>query len=93
MDLYNRAYLELFVEGSHITHALELSKCCHLVTSSQHRLTCYSKAIGDSAQRIVRFHSQTPLCTARLTDKGCQSAGGNAERDGAEPLKLRLSLR
>ena len=31
-------------------------------------------------------------CTARLTAEGCQSAGGNAERGGADALKLRPSL-
>jgi len=32
-------------------------------------------------------------CTARLTAEGCQSAGCNAERCGAEALKLLPSLR
>jgi len=31
-------------------------------------------------QRTVRLRSQTPLCTARITTEGCQSAGGNAQR-------------
>jgi len=55
------------------------------------------KAIEDSrlsprVQRIVRLQRETPSCTARLMAKGCQSAGGNAERDGAEALQLRTSL-
>ena len=45
------------------------------------------------AQRIVRLHSRTQLCAAKLTAEGFQSAGGNAERGGAEALKLRPSLR
>jgi len=39
-------------------------------------------------QSIVRFHIQTPLCTAKLTVEGCQSAEGNAETDGAETPPL-----
>ena len=35
----------------------------------------------------------SPLCTARLMAQGCQSAEGNANRGGAEALKLRPSLR
>jgi len=36
------------------------------------------------AQCIICIHSQPPLCTAKLVAEGCQSAGGNAERGGAE---------
>jgi len=40
------------------------------------------------------FHMMGHMwCTTRLTTEGCQSAGGNAERGGAEELKLRPSLR
>ena len=48
--------------------------------------------IAPCAQRTGRLHSQTPLCTARLTAEGCQSAGGNAEMGGTEATQLRPSL-
>jgi len=52
--------------------------------------------IADSALRVqriyVRFHSQTLLCTARLTAEGCQSTEGNAERGGASVLQCSAPL-
>jgi len=39
-------------------------------------------------QCTIHLHSQIPFCMVRVTAKGCQSAGGNAERGGQGGLKL-----
>jgi len=39
-------------------------------------------------QRIVRPHSQTALCTAKLTAEECQSVRGNTQSGGAEALNF-----
>jgi len=56
----------------------------NFVVCSVHTKHSTNKPIQDSrlrprAQRTV-LHSQTPLCTAKLTADGCQSVGANANR-------------
>ena len=59
-----------------------LPKTCHSSTRS--------KAIEDSRHCSLVYNT---LFTARLKAKGCQSAGGNADRREASALHLHPSLR
>ena len=88
----SRVYIGLQHRNSPFDHHLGAQLVKRMHGRMSPILGC-NKAVEDSrlgprAQRIVRLHSQTPLCTTRLTAEGCKSAGGNADRTGAEVPKL-----
>jgi len=67
------------------------SVACVRLSATPHD-TRGSRLCPPPVRNAVFLHSQTLLCTARFTAEGCQSNGGNADRDGAEAMKLHPSL-